>query len=77
MALERWIRNTAIRVAFLTDYRFQKLDVQQQQKIKKRALRWLERNMRYPVVENSHSPDGVFYVVQNPLTRQWYLRRKR
>mgnify|MGYP001610610173 CR=1 FL=1 len=77
MALERWIKNTAIRVAFLTDYRFARLDKLEQEKIKKRALRFMQRNLRYPVVENSSTPDGVYLLVQNPLTKQWYLRRRR
>lgn len=67
-------RNSALRVAFLTDWQFQKQEQEHQQELKKRAIRRLSREIRYPVVENSHQPDIIFRVIRNE-EGGWKLRK--
>lgn len=68
-------RNSALRVAFLTDFQFQRLSEKQQQEAKKRALRAIMRQVRYPVVENSTSPDITFQVMRRGGDNSWMLRK--
>ena len=62
MSLVQNRKNSALRVAFLTDSSFQAANEAAKGALKKRALRVIERNVRYPVVENSNYPDAVFYI---------------
>ncbi len=75
MALERWIRNTAVRVAFLTDSRFDVDNLAAKGALKKRALRVIERKLRHAVVEDSYRPDVVFYIIKDQGS--WVLRRQK
>lgn len=77
MALDRWIRNTAVRIAFLTDSRFQQEDRASGGRLKKRALRVIERNLRHAVIEDSFRPDAIFYIIRSGSGKQWCLRRKK
>lgn len=67
-------RNSALRVAFLTDFQFQKQAQEHQHELKKRAIRRLQREIRYPVVENSTHPDIIFRVIRNEAGG-WKLRK--
>lgn len=77
MALAQNIKNRAIRVAFLTNDIFQKENEASGGALKKRALRVVSRNLRYPVVESSDKPDIVFYVIRQPGSRSWMLRTEK
>ena len=67
-------RNSALRVAFLTDSAFDKANAESHGALKKRAIRKLQRDARWPVVENSHQPDIVFRTIRNPAGG-WMLRK--
>jgi len=76
MALPQNRRNSALRVAFLTDFQFGKLAEDQQQNLKKRAIRCIERQVRYPVVENSAYPDIVLKIIRREDgDKGWMLRK--
>lgn len=70
-------RNRALRVCFLTDSRFEQENRQSGGKLKKRALRQIERIVRYPVVESANFPDVCFRVYRvGDGSKQWMLRKE-
>lgn len=75
MSLQRVGKNSALRVAFLTDSRFDKEDALANGNLKKRALRCIHRQVRYPVVEHSTAPDVYFYIMRQPGSQSWMLRK--
>lgn len=75
MALPQNRRNSALRVAFLTDSRFDQLNRECNGELKKRALRVIMRHVRYPVVENSNNPDIMFYILRAPGSKGFMLRK--
>lgn len=76
MALIQNRRNSALRVCFLTDSRFDAEDRRSNGNLKKRALRCIQRNVRYPVVEYSGDHvDAVFYILKEGSN--WVLRKQK
>lgn len=67
-------KNSALRVAFLTDTAFQREDYLKSGMLKKRAIRKIQHEVHYPVVENSTAPDIVFKILRVP-GGGWMLRK--
>lgn len=76
MPLVRVGRNSALRVAFLTDSRFERENAASGGKLKQRALRCIMRQVRYPVIENSDRPDAVFYIQRLEGSKGWKLVKR-
>lgn len=68
-------KNSALRVAFLTDSYFDREDAAKRGELKKRALRVIQREVRYPVVENSTSPDIILRIIRRGGDKGWMLRK--
>lgn len=67
-------KNSALRVAFLTDTAFQRANEQALGALKKRAIRRIQREVHYPVVENSTYPDIVFRILRKE-GGGWMMRK--
>jgi predicted PP-loop superfamily ATPase len=67
-------KNSALRVAFLTGSSFDEQDAKMQGELKKRAIRRIQREVRYPVVENSTNPDIIFRVIRRE-GGGWMMRK--
>ena len=77
MALPQNRRNSALRVCFLTDSRFDQENQRTNGALKKRAIRQIQRIVRYPVVENSFAPDVCFRIYRvGDGSKQWMLRKE-
>jgi hypothetical protein len=77
MALPQNRKNSALRVCFLTDSRFDEENRRANGALKKRALRQIQRIVRYPVVESANFPDVCFRVYRvGDGSKQWMLRKE-
>ena len=69
-------RQSAVRIAFLTDSTFEKANEEKLGALKKRALRVMQQRLRTFCVEDSNNPDVVFEVRRLPGTKSWCLHRR-